>query len=256
MNIFQDISDCLNSGKAGVLCIITATEGSTPRKSGSKMLVFEDGSIKGTIGGGSIEKQCVNDALEIMQNQQIMIKTYNLANDLEMHCGGRMTVYLEPILPRPELIIFGAGHIGKALSKLASISGFRVIVADDRKEIIESWPESLAKTICASFEDAVNQINFHPNTYIVSSTYNHSFDTEIIAMCLAKQHKYLGMIGSKRKVAIAKKRLKDEFSFSFEIIDAVDMPIGIPIACETPEDIAVSILAKLIDVKNSLNEKN
>lgn len=256
MNIFQDISDCLNSGKASVLCIVTATEGSTPRKSGSKMLVFEDGSIKGTIGGGSIEKQCIDDAINIMHQDKILIKSYNLANELEMHCGGGMTVYLEAILPRPELIIFGAGHIGKVLSKMASISGFNVIVADNRDGIFETWPSDLAKTILGSFEETIKQIDFHANTYIVSCTYEHAYDSEVVALCMPKDYKYLGMIGSKRKVELAKKRLKEEFGFKTEDINKLDMPIGIPIACETPEDIAVSILAKLIDVKNTINESN
>lgn len=253
MNIFSEITETLNDNKPAVLCIIIGAEGSTPRKPGSKMLVFADGSIKGTIGGGSIEKQAIAEAIQMIGSDQPLVKSYNLANDLEMHCGGRMTVYFEPLLQQPELIIFGAGHVGKALAKLASISGFKISVADNREGICATWPEGLATAYEMSFEEAAEKIPFHPNCYIVVTTYKHSFDSEVVALLKDKPKKYIGMIGSRRKVDIARKQFAETFGMTQQQIDFVDMPIGVNIACETPEDIAVSILAKLIDVKNKNN---
>ncbi|PLW92368.1 MAG: hypothetical protein C0592_11150 [Marinilabiliales bacterium] len=254
MNFYSEIAACIQNNKSAVLCVITQTEGSTPRKASSKMLVFPDGSISGTVGGGSIEKQCIEDALIMMNSDQPQHKLYNLANDLEMHCGGQMHVYFEPLVSAPQLIIFGAGHVGKALAKMATISGFRILAVDNREGIFDTWAGIPAETLCAPFEKAVNQIDFHKNAYIVSCTYKHAYDTDVISLCLPKEHKYIGMIGSKRKVDIARKDLKERFKFSEEEISGIDMPIGVPISCETPEDIAVSILAKLIDVRNTENQ--
>ncbi|MGD9493404.1 MAG: XdhC family protein [Bacteroidales bacterium] len=253
MNFFNDISETINNNIAAVLCIIIGAEGSTPRKPGSKMLVFADGSIKGTIGGGSIEKEAIELARNMIGTDAPSVQSFNLANDLEMHCGGRMTVYFEPLLQQPELIIFGAGHVGKALAKLASISGFKITVADNREGICATWPQGLATTYEMPFEEAAEKIKFHSNSYIVVTTYKHSFDSEVVAMLIDKPHKYIGMIGSVRKVDTARKRFSEEFNMPSNKINSIDMPIGIDIACETPEEIAVSILAKLIDVKNKNN---
>ncbi|MPM08220.1 hypothetical protein SDC9_54532 [bioreactor metagenome] len=253
MNFFEEISETINNNVAAVLCIIIGAEGSTPRKPGSKMLVFADGTIKGTIGGGSIEKEAIEEARNMIGSDVPQVKSYNLANDLEMHCGGRMTVYFEPLLQQPELVIFGAGHVGKALARLASISGFKISVADNREGICSSWPQGLATSYEMPFEEAAEKIRFHSNSYIVVTTYKHSFDSEVVALLKDKPKKYLGMIGSKRKVDIARKQFSEEFGMTKEQIDFIDMPIGVDIACETPEDIAVSILAKLIDVKNKNN---
>lgn len=253
MNFYDDISDTINNNVAAVLCIIIDTDGSTPRKPGSKMLVFADGTIKGTIGGGSIEMEAIELARNMIGSDTTLVKDFNLANDLQMHCGGRMTVYFEPLLQTPELVIFGAGHVGKALAKLASISGFKVSVADNREGICATWPQGLASTYEMPFEEAAEKIKFHSNSYIVVTTYKHSFDSEVVAMLKDKPKKYIGMIGSRRKVDMARKRFAEEFEMTKEQIDLIDMPIGVDIACETPEDIAVSILAQLIDVKNKNN---
>jgi len=253
MNFFNNISETINNNVAAVLCIVIGAEGSTPRKPGSKMMVFADGSIKGTIGGGSIEKEAIAEAVQMIGSDQPMVKSYNLANDLEMHCGGRMTVYFEPLLQQPELVVFGAGHVGKALAKLASVAGYKIIVADNREGICATWPQGLAATYEMPFEEAAEKIKFHSNSYIVVTTYKHSFDSEVVALLKDKPKKYIGMIGSRRKVELARKQFAEEFGMTKEQIECIDMPIGVDIACETPEDIAVSILAKLIDVKNKSN---
>jgi xanthine dehydrogenase accessory factor len=131
------------------------------------------------------------------------------------------------------------------------MAGFRVAATDEREGIFSSWPSGQYEKLQVPYKEALNTIAFHENCYIVVSTHLHDLDCEITAGCATKPHRYLGMIGSSRKVAIAKQRLEEEFRLSSETISRIDMPIGVPIACESPADIAVSILARLIDIKNS-----
>jgi len=254
MNIFNEIHELTAKNIPFTFCVVIDTEGSTPRKAGSKMLVLIDGAILGTIGGGSIEKQVTDDALVLLNSGGTLTKKYCLAQDLQMHCGGKMTIFMEAVSPDEQLVIFGAGHIGKSLATMAKTAGFRVNVIDDRPEIFNDWQQGIAHTILSPYKEAIDKFSFHKNTYIVICTYMHSSDTEIAAMCINKQYKYIGMIGSSRKVAQARKKFADEFKISEEKINGIDMPIGISIKCETPADIAISILAKLIDVKNSDNK--
>lgn len=251
MLVFNEIFELKSAGIPFVLCIVTDTDGSTPRKAGSKMLVKSDGTISGTIGGGNIEKHVIEDALVLFRTEKPILKTYHLAGDLQMQCGGKMTLYLEPVFPSEQLILFGGGHIAKALAPMAAMAGFRVAVTDDREGIFDSWPAGPFEKRSISPKEAVNTIAFNDNCYIVVCTHLHTLDCEITAACAAKPHRYLGMIGSSRKVATAKQRLEEEFKLDSETIGSIDMPIGIPIACESPADIAVSILARLIDIKNS-----
>jgi xanthine dehydrogenase accessory factor len=220
------------------------------------MLVLSDGKINGTIGGGTVESEAIKDAQSLLNCQGTLLKTYNLSTDLEMHCGGRMTVYFETLVTAAHIIIFGAGHIGRALSKMATITGFKITVIDDRPGIFNSWTDECIEKIEAPYITAIQNLTFSDNTYIICCTYQHNFDADVVISCLTKPHKYLGMIGSKRKVDILRKRLSEEEGFSEEQINSIDMPMGIPIACETPEEIAVSILCKLVDVKNKKHEKD
>jgi len=237
--------------KPAVLCLVVETGGSTPRKSGSKMLVYSDGRIDGTIGGGNIEKELIAEALNALKTGENSLKTFQLSKDLEMQCGGKMTVYIEPLVCPPQLVIFGAGHISGALAKMAAIAGFSITVADDRKGIFESWEQKNVSMVEKPFDEAIKSIDFNQNSYIVVCTYLHESDLKVVAGGLFLPHKYLGMIGSKRKIEKTATLLEKDFGFTKDQIQSIDMPIGIPIACETPEEIAVSILARLVDVRNS-----
>jgi len=251
MNFFNEINDLSICNIPFVLCIVVETEGSTPRKAGAKMAILKDGSVRGTIGGGNIEKHVTQDALEIFESGLPLKKFYNLSGDEGMHCGGKMTIYMEPVMPHEQLVIFGAGHVGRAIAQIASVAGFRVLVTDSRLGIFSSWPASVFETMTASVSEAMEKISFHKNSYIVVCTHQHTTDSEVTAMCINKPHRYLGMMGSSRKIALARKRFSEEFGMNEEQINSIDMPVGIPIKCETPADIAVSIIAKLIDIKNS-----
>lgn len=251
MEILQLASEMKLQGIPACLCIVTGSRGSTPRKAGSKMIVLADGSIKGTIGGGAVEHQAIADAILIMQAGEPENRKYNLANDLEMHCGGEMEIYFEPLVPSPSLFIFGAGHVGKALGRMAISFGFRVTFLDNRAGIFDAFPIQGCNLIEGDYDSIIEKPSYNDNTFIVVMTHMHSHDEALTVALARKPHRYLGMIGSKRKTEIARKKFVEEFGLDATVVKAIDMPIGIPIACETPEEIALSILAKMVDVKNT-----
>jgi xanthine dehydrogenase accessory factor len=250
-NILENIRQIKAAGKRAALCIIVDTKGSSPRKAGSKMIVYEDKSIEGTIGGGSLEMKVMEDAPNVIVSGIPKKFSYNLEDDLGMHCGGYAEVYIEPILPDEQLYIFGAGHVGKALADLASQFGFEITLVDPREEIIKGFVGKSYKFIQQDFVEAAKELAIGSNAFIVITTPKHKYDEDVLAVCAKKSSAYVGMIGSKNKVALAKKRFLEGNILTQEEIDRVDMPIGIKFNAQTPEEIAVSILAKLIDVKNS-----
>lgn len=252
-NILSKIAEIKKSGKKAALCIIVETTGSSPRKAGSKMIVLEDGSGLGTIGGGSLELKVTEDALRVISQSHPQKFSYDLEDDLSMHCGGTAEVYIEPIVPALKLIIFGAGHIGKALIKYVSDFGFQITLIDHRKELLDSFESKGIQLVCEEYIKAAQKLQFDEDTYVVIVTPKHSFDEEVLALCAKQPFAYLGMIGSKTKVALARKRFLEEKRLTQQELDKVDMPIGIKFNAQTPEEIAISILAKLIDVKNSGN---
>jgi len=250
-NILSEIVEIKKSGKKAALCIIVDTKGSSPRKAGSKMIVLEDGTGIGTIGGGSLELKVIKDARKVMIQNQPQKFNYDLEDDLSMHCGGTTEVYIEPILPKLKLFIFGAGHIGKALIKYASDFGFSITLIDHRKELMEKFESLGIELICEEYISAIQKLNYDKDTYIVIVTPKHEFDEEVLAACAKLPYAYLGMIGSKTKVILARKRMLEEKRLTQKELDNVDIPIGINFNAQTPEEIAISILAKLIDVKNT-----
>lgn len=252
--ILQDIRSAVDQGVPCVLCIVTATSGSTPRKAGSKMLVFQDGTIKGTIGGGSIEYQAIQVALKNFSGGETFTKHFHLEDDLNMKCGGTMDVYFEPIGCLPELYIFGGGHIGKAVAGYAPGLGFRPHIFDQREGIFDSWNYPGVETRVGNYLQIIESLAFDKNSYIVIVTPQHEFDEKILFACAPRDYAYIGMIGSKRKVAEIRKKALENKVLSEEQLTRADMPIGIPFAAETPAEIAISIVAKMIDVKNRLKK--
>ena len=252
--IFSELKKVTDQGIPAVLCIVTETTGSTPRKAGSKMLVFQDGTVKGTVGGGSIEFQAIQEALTIISCGLPFKKRFHLEDDLKMHCGGTMEVYFEPVGCMPRLYIFGGGHIGKALAGYAVGLGFRPFVFDQREGIFENWNIPGVETSVGDFLQMIDPLTFDKNTYIVVVTHQHEFDEKVLMACAPREYAYLGMIGSKRKVAEIRNQALGQKLLSAEILSKIDMPIGIPFAAETPAEIAISIIAKMIDVKNTLKK--
>ncbi len=250
-DIFLEINEARKGNKKVALCTIIETKGSTPRKAGSKMLVYEAKSISGTVGGGNIELKIIEKAIEVIEKSSSGKFVFDLGNDLDMQCGGYVEVFIESLNQKNDLIIFGAGHVGKAVARFASQLGFEITFVDNRKNIISDVDIQNNKFINKEYFDAFEDIDFTDKSFIIVTTPNHEFDQEVTAICIKKPHAYLGMIGSKRKVATTKNNLIEK-GFSEKEIEKVDMPIGIKFNAQTPDEIAISIVAKLIDVRNSL----
>jgi len=251
-NIYEKIIQAEQSDALSALCIVTKIYGSAPGKPGMKMIVYEDGSIAGTVGGGAIEKDVMEKALEIMQTASPMYFNFNLKNDLNMECGGGAEVYIEPINQKKKLYIFGGGHIGKALSGFAFELGFDITLIDERQGIFDSYTNDKIKFNNEHFSNAISKINFDKRSFFVIVTHQHINDAEILKLLCNKTYAYLGMIGSRIKVDKIRKSLIAENIISPEKAEKIDMPIGIKFKAITPNEIAISILAKLIDVKNNL----
>ncbi|MCK9423566.1 MAG: XdhC family protein, partial [Bacteroidales bacterium] len=238
------------------LCIVVDSRGSTPRKQGAKMIVFADGSVYGSIGGGSVEKEVVVKAVSLIETGKREKCSFKLEQDLGMHCGGEMEVYIEPISPTQKLIIFGAGHIGKALAGFSRELDFSITVIDPRETIFQDTGFSHCTCINRDYFQAIEETVFDENTYLVIVTPKHVYDEDILARVARKPHAYLGMIGSGRKVSLLKERFLKEKILTLEELEKIDMPMGIKFKADTPHEIAISILAKLIDVRNSILNNN
>jgi len=237
-------------GQPFVLCIVTQTQGSTPRKEGAKMVVFANGKTIGTVGGGSIEYQAIKDALDVLASGKPRQVFYELEGDLSMKCGGKVAIYFEPLRKSIKLFIFGAGHVGREVGSFASGLGFKVHFVDNRPAIFEEFQNDYAECITGDYLVLAGQIEFSTNDFVVITTQGHAFDEELLGLLAPKNLLYLGMIGSKRKVAEAKQRFLKSGKLTSEQLSKVDMPIGVPFQAETPREIAISIVARLIDVKN------
>ena len=252
VEIYQKIADVSNNGREAAVCTIINTKGSTPRKQGAKMLVYESGSIEGTIGGGALENQVIIDALEIIKSREPSIFTHSLLNEHGMCCGGKVDIYIEPVVKKLNLIIFGAGHIGKSLAKLASHLDFSITLVDERADMTEDLEKEGYNLITKNYRRAFPDLSFSESTFITVVTHDHADDRNIVAYCAKQPHAYLGMIGSIRKVEMAKKIfLAGDILTEKEMI-SIDWPMGIDIKVQTPQEIAVSILAKLIDVRSTI----
>lgn len=251
-SIFFKLAECEESGVDVAICIIVSTSGSTPRKVGAKMLVYGDGSIFNTIGGGTLEMRVIKDALVAIAEGKSQVFTHALVQDHGMCCGGTVDIFIDPLVKNKKLYIFGAGHIGKALAHFASALAFEVTVIDERRESFKSWGAKDIAVINGKHRSAIKKLGFDKNTFITVVTHKHAYDREIVALCADQPHAYLGMIGSDRKVAMAKKVFAAAGNPSKKKLAHIDWPMGLNIKVETPDEIAISILAKLIDTRSKM----
>jgi xanthine dehydrogenase accessory factor len=213
------------------------------------MIVKSDGSTLGTIGGGAIEKRITEEALTMMQGRGTRLLTYEL-KEIGMVCGGGMSVFLEPLLDAHPLMIFGAGHIGAALSKITTMLGFTTTVVDNRPEFASEerlpWAD---RVIADDYQKALHDLSFSHTTFVVILTHRHAHDFEILEYCISQPFSYLGMIGSRTKVAKAFEQLRKK-GVDEEAIKRIHAPIGITIGAESPEELAVAIAAQLVAVRS------
>ena len=252
--VFAAVAEALERGESAALVTIVSARGSTPQRVGAKMLVFADGRIVGTIGGGCYENDAFWKARDAIVQRKPLLLRYELSDDFAQEtgliCGGQMDVYIEPIEPSPELYIIGAGHVGFHLARIANEVGFRVHVADDREKFAnaERFPHA-AEIIVDDIPSWLARANLPPHSYVVIVTRGHTNDLEALRALAPRELRYLGLIGSRAKVA----RIYDALTagqMSADLFERVHAPIGLDIGAVTPQEIAVSILAELIAVKH------
>jgi xanthine dehydrogenase accessory factor len=254
MDLFEEIVRMRKAGQRGALATIVHTNGSIPSYESSRMLVREDGSIAGTIGGGCVEAEVWAAAKDVMHSEQPRKMTFNLnheaAYDAGLICGGTLEVFVEPILPQPALYIFGGGHVSLGVARAASAAGFAVGVADDRQAFANAERFPMAGQLYATYEEAFTQIRPNASSYLLIVTRGHKDDMRVLAWAVRTQARYIGMIGSKRKVLSVYKALEQE-GYAAEEFERVHAPVGLDIGALSPEEIAVSITAELIAVRRN-----
>ena len=253
MAIFRQLADAEAREEPVALAMVIASQGSTPRHEGSKMLVFADGRIEGSVGGGELESRVIEEALGALRDGRPRRLHYSLVDPARGDvgvCGGQVEVYVEPVLPRSEVVVIGGGHVGNAVTHLAHWLGFRVVVADDRAEFCtpEANPDADA-FVTGPMSELPQKMAITPRSYLVLTTRGSSVDVPGLPALLASPAAYIGVIGSKRRWSVTRKSLLDA-GISQEALERVHTPIGIEIQAETPEEIAVSILAEIIQLSN------
>jgi xanthine dehydrogenase accessory factor len=251
MDVFEEIIAAKKANTPVVLATVVESLGSAPREEGARMLVKKDGTTVGTIGGGAVEKKIRDEAMAMMSAATPKLLKYEL-KDIGMSCGGAMSIFLEPLLPAPQLIIFGAGHIGSALSQIGTMLDFNVTVIDNRPEFASAerlpWADSV---VAEEYGTALEKLSCSESTYLVIVTHKHAHDFEILEQLVYKPFHYLGMIGSRTKVAKAFQQLRDR-GVAEEVIKKIYSPIGISIGANTPAEIAISVAAELVAVRNGV----
>jgi len=253
MDIYEEIVQLRRLGRRGALATIVNVRGSIPSFKTAKMLVRDDGSIVGTIGGGCVEAEVWQAAREVMEEEKPRTLTFNLNQnpkyDTGLVCGGTLEIFVEPVLPIPVLYLFGAGHVAFNVYKVAQNAGFDVIVIDDRESYAnrERFPDA-REIFATDFEQTFPRLSPNESSFIVIVTRGHRDDMRILRWAVETQARYVGMIGSKRKVISIYRELQKE-GMPAHLFERVHAPIGLDIGAITPEEIAVAITAEMIAVR-------
>jgi xanthine dehydrogenase accessory factor len=254
MDLFEEIVQLRRAGRRGALATIVHVDGSIPSFESSRMLVRDDGTIAGTVGGGCVEAEVWAAAKEVMRAEQPRKLTFNLNNDptydTGLICGGTLEIFVEPILPVPALYVFGGGHVSLALARAAQLAGFEITVADDRETFANRERFPMARELYTNFDQAFEKIRPDASSYLVIVTRGHKDDMRVLKWAVGTVARYIGMIGSKRKVIAVYKALEAE-GIPLERFSRVHAPVGLEIGALTPEEIAISIIAEMIVVRRN-----
>ena len=243
----EAVLQVLASGKRGALATVVRTSGSTPQQPGARLLLMPDGRLVGTVGGGAIEQAVIAELEAAVSSGRTQVVVRDLGHDLAMCCGGRMEVFVEPIEAVPRLVLFGAGHIAKPTAALARSVGFAVHVVDEREELItpERFPEcELTQRDAAG---ALKRMALGERDYVLIVTHDHQLDEELLALALQQSAAYIGLVGSKRKVFRLVQRISARHGE--QDLSRVFAPVGLDLGAQTPEEIAVSIVAELVALR-------
>jgi len=246
LKLFEEMALLSRAGTPFVLATVIDHSGSSPRKAGAKMLMRSDGTILGSVGGGRVEAETLQAAMAALVEGTPRTLTFVLTEEHGFVCGGTMRVYVEPHGRAPQLVMIGAGHIGKATAALAKVCGFRVTVVDERME--HANREAIASAddlLCCPITEAFTRLTLNDNSYVVVATPGHLHDFEAVREALRSPACFIGLVGSRRKRQALLQTLTEE-GFTAEDQTRVVTPIGVEIGAETPEEIAVSIVSQLI----------
>jgi xanthine dehydrogenase accessory factor len=254
MSIWTALVDLGNNNGSGALCTIVASRGSTPRHTGSKMLVYSDRRILGSVGGGEMEAKVIDEALASIQDGKPRMLKYNMADpnlgDPGV-CGGQLEIYVEPVKPKPSVIVVGAGHVGKAVAHLAKWLGYHVAVSDDREELCSRDVVPDADQFFAGpLAELPDNLPIDLSTHLILATRSVDVDVPGLPALLDTPAAYIGVIGSRRRWETARKQLI-EAGIGEDRLARVRSPMGLEIAAETPEEIAVSIMAEIVRLQRT-----
>lgn len=246
LDIYEEIVRLIREGRAFALATVTENSGSSPRKAGAKMLIYDDGRTLGSVGGGQVEADTIKAAQKGLCNGKTCIIPFVLSEEHGFACGGAMTVYVEPYCRAPHLVVFGAGHVGRTTVSLAKLCGFRVTVVDERPECANQEQIACADQIlCTSIKEAYGQVKLDGNSFVVVATPDLESDFAAVRGALQSDAGFIGLLGSRRKRDILMETLKKD-GVTEEQKLRVTTPVGMEIGAETPEEIAVSIVGQLI----------
>jgi xanthine dehydrogenase accessory factor len=252
--IIKAAARCAEENIPAALATVVETTGSTPGRVGAKMLVFADGKIMGTVGGGGLEAAVIEEARHAIKSGRPRLSGYSLtpeqAGGLGMVCGGKATVYIEPVLPKPHLVIAGGGHIAKEIYWLAKRLNFEVSVIDDREEFAnkERFPDA-DRLVVSDIAETLRSLPVHAQTYIAIVTRGHKYDEEALHAVLGTPAAYIGMIGSRRKIKTVYSSLENK-GVDPELLKQVYAPIGLDLGGNEPAEIALAIMAQILQVQN------
>jgi xanthine dehydrogenase accessory factor len=255
MDIFEEIVRLGRLGQKCALATIVQVRGSIPSFESAKLLVREDGSMVGTIGGGCVEAEVWNAAREVIATEKPRHMNFSLGQDAAydngLICGGQLDVFVEPVVPQPAAYIFGAGHISKSLSKVADLAGFRTVIVDDREMFAnrERFPEA-DEVHAGEYEAVFPKLPINETSYIVIVTRGHRDDMRVLKWAVGTNARYIAMIGSKRKVINVVRELEKE-NIPASAFERVFAPMGFEIGAITPEEIAVAVVAEMIAVRRN-----
>jgi xanthine dehydrogenase accessory factor len=255
MDIYGEIVRLRARGEKCAVATIVQVNGSIPSYESAKMLVREDGSMMGTVGGGCVEAEVWNAAREVIQTEKPKHLNFSLsqeaAYDEGLICGGQLNIFIEPVLPQPQAFIFGGGHVSKGISRVATLAGFATTIIDNREAFAnpERFPEAVA-TYAEEYEEVFPKLPINSSSYLIIVTRGHRDDMRVLRWAVTTPAKYIAMIGSKRKTISVVKELEKE-GLSRELFDKVSAPMGLEIGAETPEEIAISVVAEMIAVRRA-----
>ncbi|MFH1502045.1 MAG: XdhC/CoxI family protein [Candidatus Eisenbacteria bacterium] len=253
-DLYAEIARMHREGVPGVVATVVAVQGSTPRSAGAKMIVYADGRSLGSVGGGAIESVVIEMGKELAGSRDARLASFDLDEDTGMACGGKMDILIEPVSAGPEVVVIGGGHVGQAVASVAKRAGFRVTVIDDRADMVteERFP-STDRRFVGGVELLEDDVTVDGSTFVVVVTRGHRFDSEWVKALMPCEPLYIGMIGSEQKVGMTFDGMRSE-GVPDRVLASIHAPIGLDIGAETPDEIAVSVVAEIIAVRHGITD--